>query len=325
MNLRFLFAGLLLVACADDKPAAGADASVGTADADPAAPDADPAAPDADPAAPDAAVLGEPFWQHDMIAAGEEFYTRQQAEGSVTRGVADPGADDGIVAELVFPGNPAFGNADRTSPQFASELATNSSDFHYGIYRMRVKLARCAPGEEVVNGLFTYFNDETDHDDDGIHDNSEIDIEILCGSPNALFMTVWTDYTFATETFNKWTRIIDLDSGDLWESAAVNSYEINKVGNDPSFVLPDFLGPDRFIEVGWEWRADKVRYFAVINGQERDLYTLSDAAKVPKLPGHIMFNVWHSIDHWFGPNLGQPPDYPAQDATMLVDWIRYWK
>jgi hypothetical protein len=312
----------LALACSDDAGKATADAGSppGRVDAGPLDPDAAPGGPDAGPD-----PLGEPFWQSDMTAGGDDFYVRKQPDGVVERGVADPGADDGFVARLVFAGNPALGNADRTTPDFASELGTNRDDFHYGTYKMRVKLARCAPGEEVVNGLFTYFNDGTDHDDDGVNDNSEIDIEVLCGAPDALFLTVWTDYTFSNETFRKWTYVVDFATGDLWESTAADQYGIDKVGNDPTLKLPGFLSPDHFIELGWEWRADKVRYFATIDGAERTLFTLTDAALVPKLPTALLFNVWHSADHWFGPMVSQPPDHPAQDATLLVDWVRYWK
>jgi hypothetical protein len=65
-----------------------------------------------------------------------------------------------------------------------------------------------------------------------------------------------------------------------------------------------------------------VRYFAAVDGQDLTLWELTGAARMPGLPGAVMFNVWHPAEHWFGG--GAPPDYPAQDATMLVDWVRYW-
>ena len=44
-------------------------------------------------------------------------------------------------------------------------------------------------------------------------DNSEIDIEILCGTPNVISMTTWTDYQAAPERFLKWTRAVDRATG----------------------------------------------------------------------------------------------------------------
>jgi hypothetical protein len=299
---------------------AGDQAGGGGSDA--AAPDDEIDAGGAD-AAPEEPPLGEPFWSSEMTADAADFYVRVQPEGSVELGVADPAAGDGNVARLVFPGIPELGSGDRVSPAYASELATERGDFHHGVYRMRVKLASCQPGEEAVNGLFTYFNDGTDHDADGVVDNSEIDIEVLCGTPNVLFLTAWTDYTFETETFRKWTRALDLDTGDVWQSPAPDLYGLDLAGNDPTLRLPSLLDPDAFLEIGFEWRADRVRWFATIDGEERTIAELTDASLVPELPGRLMFNVWHPGEHWFGG--GGPPDYPAGDATLLVDRAAYWK
>jgi hypothetical protein len=296
-----------------------------TADRDPAGADG---APDDDrdgaPTDRDGAPLPPPAWSSDMTtASASEFYTRLQPGASVDLGVADPAASDGVVARLRFPGLPALGTADRVGPGYASELATNRDDFHHGIYRMRVRLAACPPGEEVVNGLFTYFNDGTDHDGDGLTDNSEIDIEVLCGTPAVVFLSVWTEYTFATEEFRKWTRAIDLTTGDLWDSPSDHEHGLVRAGRDPALALPTLLAPDAFVELGFEWRADRVRFFAVSGGRDVTLAELTDPARVPTLPGALMFNVWHPGEHWFGG--GGPPDYPADDATLLVDWARYWR
>jgi hypothetical protein len=325
-----LSCGLLVAGC--DSSSKSPDAAVGPhvdanpldPDADLTAPDADPAAPDADTSAPDAMPQGAPTWSNEMTSAGgSDFDVRSSSGGSVTRNLADPDATDGYVARLVLPGNPALGTADHVSPDFASEQGTKAGTFSYGTYRMRVKLASCAPGEEVVNGLFTYFNDGTDHDHDGIIDNSEIDIEILCGTPDVAFLTVWTDYDGTTDTFRKLTRAIDFATGDLWDSPNDHEYGLDKTGNDPALHLPTFLDSDHFVELGFQWSATGVRYFATINGQEKTIWDMHDAAHVPTLPGAVMFNVWHPGEHWFG-NAG-PPDYPAHDATLTIDWVKYWQ
>jgi hypothetical protein len=298
------FLTLLCAACRSGSENVDASAPVDDLDAAIATPDAPPAV--------------APTWASEMTPADEaEFYTRLQPGAAVEVGV------DGDLARIVFRGAPRLGTSDRTGPAYASELATLRDDFHFGTYRMRVQLASCAPGEELVNGLFTYSNDGTDHDGDGIADNSEIDLEILCGTPDVLFLSVWTDYSFATETFRKWTRAIDLSTGDLWDAPSDREHGLVPAGNDPNLALPTLLDPDRFVELGFEWRADRVRYFAVVDGAERTLAELTDPARVPQLPGAVMFNVWHPGEHWFGG--GGPPDYPNSDATLLVDWVRYWE
>lgn len=255
-------------------------------------------APDA--ATPDAAP---PAWSSDLDAT----------DGFDVRGdVATPGG----IARLTLHGDPALGPSDDVGPAYASELATQRS-FGHGVYRMRVSLAACATSEEVVNGLFTYFNDGGDHDGDGLVDNDEIDIEILCGTPTVVFLTAWTEYTASPETFRKWTRAIDLATGDLWDAPSDHEYGLVAAGNDPSLALPDLL--TGFVELGFEWRADRLTWFA----GDHTLAELTDPTHIPTTPGQLMLNVWHPADHWFGG--GAAPDYPATDAVLQVDWARYWE
>jgi hypothetical protein len=285
----------------------------------------DPADPAPDAAAPAPDGGGEappPTWASEMIAADDGLFTsRMQSGGAVELGVASADADDGGVARLVLAGAPRLGTGDHVGPAFASELATTNADFHFGTYRTRVRLASCAPGEEAVNGLFTYFNDGSDHDGDGLVDNAEIDFEILCGTPDVVFLTVWTEYS--GDDFRKWTRAIDLATGAIWASPSDHEYGLVAAGQDPALVLPDLLDPGGFVELGFDWRADRVRFFAVVAGADRTLAELTDAAGIPTLPGRLMFNVWHPLEHWFGG--GGAPDFPAGDATLLVDWARYWR
>lgn len=298
---------IVVTGCSAD-PGAAIDAAVAGDDA---------------PASVDAAPAAEPTWQLEMTSAdAADVYTRMQSGAAVELGVDDARAGDGKVARLRFPGIPSLGAADRVGPSFASELGTDRADFQYGVYRVRVALASCAPGEEVVNGLFTYFNDGNDHDSDGMIDNAEIDLEILCGTPDVLFLSVWTEYGPA-DAFRKWTRAIDLSTGDLWDAPSDHEYGLVRAGRDASLALPTLLDPGAFVELGVEWRADRVRFFATIDGAERTLAELTDAARIPSLPGALLFNVWHPSEHWFGG--GAAPDYPASDATLLVDSARYWR
>lgn len=274
-------------------------------------------------AGPDSDTDAAPDWASDMAAGATDFYVRVQADGAVELGHADPDAGDGVAARIAFAGDPALSSADRVSPAFASELATTRADFHYGTYRARVKLAACGPGEEAVNGIFTYFHDGADHNGDGLDDNAEIDIEILCGTPHVAFFTVWTDYDFVTERFRKWTRAIDFATGDVWGSVAPDRYGIERLRTDATLVQPALLSPGSYVDLGFEWRRDRVRFFATVDGAERTLVELDDPDRIPRLPGHLMFNVWHPAEHWFGG--AGAADHPADDAVMLVDRAAYWK
>ena len=283
----------------------------------------DPGGPDAgDPGrTPDA---GEEvvFFATEFAAHEGHWYDRRQdvPAATIDFGTADPAAGDDLSVALGFPGNPGAGPNDLAGPAHATEIATLRDDFHFGTYRARLRFAPCAPGEEVVHGFFTYFNDGNDHNGNDLPDNSEIDIEILCGTPHMISLTTWTDYDFAEEKFLKWSRAIDTRTGEYTESVAADSYEQEPKGSSPDFVLPGFPDPDVYYEMGFEWRADKVRWFIVVDGHEVTLWDYRDVRYIPQIPTALMFNIWHANTHWFSP--GGAADYPAQNMVMRLDSAR---
>jgi hypothetical protein len=245
-----------------------------------------------------------------------KFYDRADNGGSVAFGVASTGAGDNNVTELVFKGDPNLGPSDKLTPDYATEVGTNDGTFHYGTYRTRVQLARCGPSEELVNGIFTYFNDGKDHDGDGMIDNSEIDIEILCSDPSIISLTIWTE-SGASGSRNA-ARVIHTKTGAYEDT--LNDRTSLGSGTNPDFkqTFPD---PNAFYEMGFEWHATSIRYFMVFGDKEVTLWTYTDPAYIPTLPASFLFNVWHS-DNWW---TGGTADYPAADAILRVDWFRYWK
>jgi beta-glucanase (GH16 family) len=255
----------------------------------------------------------------DFLAADQSrFYSRADNGGSVTFGAANTSASDNAVAELVFKGNGALGPSDKLTPDYATEIGTNQT-FGYGTFRTRVQLAKCNAGEELVNGIFTYFNDSKDHDGDGLVDNSEIDIEILCSDPSIISLTIWTEYTSDTAKQGV-SRVIHTKTGSYEDS--LNDTTSLGSGTLPALKLSGFPDPSAFYEMGFEWHAASLRYFIVVGGTEITLWTYTDPKYIPSLPAAFLFNVWHSTDWW---NSQGVADYPASDAVMRVDWFRYWK
>jgi hypothetical protein len=275
--------------------------------------------PGSDSAAADVRTLGTPTFAVEMTKADQaRFYGRATNGGSTVFGVANAGAGDNNVAELTFKGNAALGPSDKLTPDFATEIGTNDATFGFGTYRTRVQLARCASSEELVNGIFTYFNDGKDHDGDGLIDNSEIDIEILCSDPSIISLTIWSEYTSDTAKRGV-TRVIHTQTGAYEDT--INDQAAGQ-GSKSEFKVAGFPDPNAFYEMGFEWHADRLRYFMVLNGAEVTLWTFTDAKYIPILPAAFLFNVWHSTDWWSSRGTA---DYPASDATMRVDWFRYWK
>jgi hypothetical protein len=265
------------------------------------------------------AGLGPPTFE-TQFASADGFSQRSQPKGSVRFGVDEPGAEDGKAAMLVFAGDPALGPMDGAGPANASEI-DSAMKFSFGTYRTRVNLAKCSATEELVNGIFTYFNDGTDHNGDSITDNSEIDIEVLCSNPTKISLTVWTQYSSDT-SFIKLSRVIDAATGDISESPNDHEYGLVAKGRNDAFRFAGFPADGAFYEMGFEWHTGEVRYFIVIDGKEVTLWDLVDAAHVPQLDAPFLFNLWHAPTNWW---TGAGADYPAADATMTLDWFRYWK
>jgi hypothetical protein len=270
----------------------------------------------------DTTPIGPPTWSSQLVATDTSLFSQKKTVADqIQLGVANPNAADQLVGVLTFPGSTTLAGTDHVGPGFATEIDSNKNDFTYGMYRTRVQLASCSPTEEVVNGIFTFFNDGKDHDGDGLIDNSEIDIEILCGTPSVLSLTIWSQYT-DDNGFRKWTRAVNLETGEISESTDDHSYGVTSKGFDPAFKHPGFFGADTFYEMGFEWHADQIRYFIVLDGQELTLWSFATKSLIPVLPVSWLFNVWHPNEHWFG--TGGAAKYPAHDATMRIDWARYW-
>lgn len=273
----------------------------------------------ADTVAADSGNAAAPTFAVEMTKADQaRFYGRASNGGSYVFGAAHASAADNNVAELVFKGNAALGPSDKLTPEFATEIGTNDGSFSFGTYRTRVQLARCTSSEELVNGIFTYFNDGKDHDGDGMIDNSEIDIEILCSDPSIISLTIWSEYS-SDAAKRSVSRVIHTQTGAYEDTT--NDQQTGQ-GSKPEFKVAGFPDPNAFYDMGFEWHADRIRYFMVLNGAEVTLWTFSDAKYIPTLPAAFLFNVWHSTDWWSSRGTA---DYPASDATMRVDWFRYWK
>ncbi len=260
----------------------------------------------------------------EFLALENLWDVRNEPTGSIGFGAVNSLAHDNIAVAMMFPGVPGQGASYNTSPDYASEISTKQL-LSFGTYRTRVKFAQCASTEEVVNGVFLYsYGNDTNHN--GITDNNEIDFEVLCGEPNYLYLTTWTDYEYANgvETFLKVTRAIDMTTGKYYQTRpgkeGVYGYE-DYVGTNADAVIPNFLTEGQFYDLGLEYHSNHLRFFIIKNGVEVTLWDYTDATYIPQNPMYFMFNTWHTDSHWWA---GGSANYPANNATMSVDFFRYW-
>ncbi|HVK55055.1 MAG TPA: glycoside hydrolase family 16 protein [Burkholderiales bacterium] len=265
---------------------------------------------------------GTPTINEEFTANLGSWYTRLQPTGAVTFGVADAAAGDQKALALMFPGNPALSADANAWPAYASEVGFNQKT-HYGRYETRVKFATCAPSEEVVNGIFIYHNDGTDKNGNGLKDNTEIDFELLCGEPNVLWLTTWTDYSGdEPNQFRKKSRAIDMRTGDYRETpkGQEGNYDTFPAGNLSEVRMTGFPQAGAYYTVGFDWYSNRIRWYIVINGKEVTLWDLTDTSVIPQNPATFMLNIWHSPTHWYTYDVGQ---YPDANSTMYVDYFRF--
>ena len=251
-------------------------------------------------------------WQAETVLPG----------AATSIGLGSLSARDGYVAELRFPGHPEYTATKQVGAKYVTQLAT-SERYGFGTYRSRLSFGACAAGEEAVMAFLGYFNDGQDHDGDGIVDDLEIDVQVTCGTPSRMFFTVFTDDEATPQgaRFRKLSHVVDFANGDVFETPAADSDVYTTLPNDPTLVRPELVTADVFYELGFEWHADSIRFFLVLDGADRDLWTLSGAERVPQQPVQLLYNLWHPDTHWY-PSDGAA-DFPAEDVVMRVDWLSF--
>jgi hypothetical protein len=251
-----------------------------------------------------------------FVKADETTYFDKSQEntstGTITFGQANAGASDDAVGALLRRGGEAEMNT-----AGAEEIVSNRT-FSFGTFRFRLSLATCASSEEVVNGPFAYFNDGT-LAPDGLVINREVDIEILCGEPYLINLTIWTEYTDDTHLKNQ-SRVVDMSKGVV--DVYANDQEGNETGTEshPELLVPGWPEANTFYEMGWTWAPDHLRYFLVLGGQEVTLWDATDTTRLPQLPMEQHFNMWAPGIHW---STGNTAAVPANDTTLAIDWFRY--
>lgn len=255
------------------------------------------------------------------LSANWETPRTEETGSSVTAPVADFHAVDGQVVQLLFPGRTPVTDS---GPGFATEVQTSFAP-GYGTYEARLRTAKASRSTGLVSAFFTYFNDGSDHNGNGVIDNHEIDFEFLAAEPSSIYMTVWTEYqdVGGVETFRKTTRKVDLRSGRVWQTppGGEGSYDI--VETDPlPWTAKSYRSWRTYCDYRFVWSAGAVEY-AVDLGDGmgfRALWSLSGIAAdtIPSIPAPLFFNLWHNATHW---NTGAATRVPRKDATMRIDSV----
>lgn len=246
----------------------------------------------------------------------------EEPGSSVLAPVADAAAGDGQALQLVFPGGTDPGHS---SPAFATEVRTVAAP-GYGTYEARLVTGKGGRRTGLVSAFFTYFNDGTDHDLDGIVDNHEIDLEFLAAEPTRIYMTVWTEYEETGgggETFRKTTRKVDLKTGEVWQTPPGGEGSYDLVPAAPlGWTARRYRTSRAYAKYRFAWSAGSVEYAVDLEDGLgwRTLWTLAGAANdvIPSIPAPLFFNTWHNATHW---DTGADAAPPKKDTAMRVDSV----
>jgi Glycosyl hydrolases family 16 len=260
------------------------------------------------------------------MASSDRFGSRGDGATQANSGAIEPDAHDGLALQLTL------GSGADPSPSGAAEVYSDEL-FQYGEVSARLKTADCGADANagVVTGLFTYFNDGSDENGDGLPDNSEIDFEWLCADPSTVYLTVWTDYRDGDGAQRRVSRAVRVSTGEILWTCFYTSFgdcEEELTGDEASPgalpALPDYNSSHAFAEYGFEWRSDAVTFWMRQDGAAPKTVLWDyrgPAARIPARSSAILTNVWHTSD-WSPPGLGAAIESPSQDVSAWVDWTK---
>ena len=264
----------------------------------------------------------------NWTSAFSPYFSFLDGQGTITSNVADSAAADGKVVELTAgPGLPS-------GPTAGPNIRSNAL-YGYGTYEARLKTADCSsqPNTGLINGFFTYFNDGTDQNGNGLVDNSEIDFEWLCAEPNVIWISMWTDYQEAPEAFRRVYRIVDLASGTIRETCYSTTWSCTQsmTGSateaQPAAVtpIPGYNSATAYYTYGFTWLADRLTWYVLhpSTGQKIILWDYrGPAARFTQRPAYFYLNLWHS-QNWAPPGMPGAIEPPSSPRHLRVDVARY--
>ena len=252
------------------------------------------------------------------------FGLNARSPGKALSNQADTGADDGKALLLQVPANAI------TSPGGGPQAETANKTL-YRTFTGRIKTVDCTgqPDAGVVTGFFTYFNDGSDQNGDGLADNSEIDFEWLCAEPQTIYLTMWTDYN--EDKHKRVGRQINMATGAIKYSSYFEDFgsgqPLTGTENQPKTLagLPGFNSAARYYEYGFSWSASRVTWWLVhpTTGETIVLWDYQgNAGRIPARPSYYMINAWHS-NTWSVDTRPTAIKTPSSPVSAYVDWTKY--
>jgi hypothetical protein len=217
---------------------------------------------------------------------------------------------------------------------------TSNGLTQYGRYSTRLKIPEVSiqPLVGAVVGFYTYYNDQwgnsqdKDINNNGIMDNSEIDIEWLIADPEVLYLSAYTDYDGNTGETRKVSRVLNLAKGTIYSTESAKSLggmgiALSGKENLPTTIpsIPGFDASQQFYTYGFDWTATSIRWW-IIDPSDGDTLVLWDyqgpQERITTKPASLMLNIWHTSD-WGVITNTQALQKPESIFTVEMDWVKY--
>lgn len=210
----------------------------------------------------------------------------------------------------------------------------------FGTYAARLKIpsAEQQPKVGAIVGLFNFYNDEwsqlqeADINNNGLHDNVEIDFEWLIADPEVIYITAYTDFHGPTGETRKVGRVINLAEGFIYSTEYAERLggigtPLTGVENSPTTIpaIPGYDASKDFYTYGYDWNTDRIRWW-IIHPTTQDTVVLWDyqgpSSRIPQKLGSFIINFWHS-DSWSvitQPGTTEKPRFPFE---LELDWMSF--
>jgi hypothetical protein len=276
------------------------------------------------------AHAGPPFTENWNAATSPIFNFLPNGGSTITSNVSDGAAGDGRVVQLTLPAFPGAG------PGGGPNLQSNQL-FGFGTYEARLKTADCSaqPSTGIISGFFTYLNDGSDQNGNGIRDNSEIDFEWLCAEPNVIWVTQWTDYQESpTLAMRRIMREIDLATGTIRQTcysegfgACTQNLTGSATEGQPSSItpIPGYNSATAYYTYGFTWLSNRLTWYVYhpTTGAKIILWDYQGpTVRITQRQAWYMFNVWHTPS-WAPPGNPGAIQPPNTARNIRIDWATY--
>ncbi len=269
------------------------------------------------------------FTENFASSSSSYFSFLQQGGSTITSGFSDGGASDGKIVQLALPANAGAG------PNSAPNLQSTTL-YSFGTYEARMKTANCStqPNTGIISGFFTYLNNGTDQNGNGISDNSEIDFEILCAEPNVIWLTQWTDFQESPLAMKRIYRELDLATGTIRRTCYSEGYGVctqdltgSGTEGSPSSITPiaGFNSSTAYYTYGFTWASNRLTWYIYnpSNGQKITLWDYQGpSSRITQRDAYYFFNVWHT-SNWTPPSMGGAVESPNTPRYLNVDWATF--